>query len=77
MRSLFVGVGSLLTIAPLRNGPPVVTDDPEPPSPGGWEINVPFIIERTPGRTVLFTGGRDIVGDTRAIAYIELQLLTN
>jgi Putative MetA-pathway of phenol degradation len=32
-------------------GPPFVTDDPEPPPPGGWEINVPFIIERTPGNT--------------------------
>jgi hypothetical protein len=28
-----------------------VTDDPEPPPPGGWEINVPFILERTPGQT--------------------------
>jgi hypothetical protein len=26
-------------------GPPFVTDDPEPPPPGGWEINVPFILE--------------------------------
>jgi outer membrane putative beta-barrel porin/alpha-amylase len=32
-------------------GPPFVTEDPEPPPPGGWEINVPFIIERTPGKT--------------------------
>jgi hypothetical protein len=32
-------------------GPPFVTDDPEPPPPGGWEINVPFILERTPGTT--------------------------
>jgi Putative MetA-pathway of phenol degradation len=32
-------------------GPPFVTDDPEPPPPGGWEINVPFILERTPGAT--------------------------
>jgi hypothetical protein len=32
-------------------GPPFVTDDPEPPPPGGWEINVPFILERTPGKT--------------------------
>lgn len=27
-----------------------MTDDPEPPPPGGWEINVPFILERTPGK---------------------------
>jgi hypothetical protein len=32
-------------------GPPFVTDDPELPPPGGWEINVPFILERTPGQT--------------------------
>ena len=32
-------------------GPPFVTDDPEPPPPGGWEINVPFILEHTPGAT--------------------------
>jgi Putative MetA-pathway of phenol degradation len=42
---------SSLIIAPTRAGPPFVTDDPEPPSPGGWEINVPFILERTPGKT--------------------------
>ena len=34
-----------------KAGPPFVTEDPEPPPPGGWEINVPFIIERTPGKT--------------------------
>jgi len=32
-------------------GPPFVTDDPEPPPSGGWEVNVPFILERTPGKT--------------------------
>ena len=32
-------------------GPPFATEDPEPPPSGGWEINVPFIIERTPGET--------------------------
>jgi hypothetical protein len=42
---------SSLIIAPIQAGPPFVTDDPEPPPPGGWEINVPFILERTPGKT--------------------------
>jgi len=28
-------------------GPPYITDDPDIPPPGGWEINVPFILERT------------------------------
>src|SRR5215475_12208784 len=42
----------LLLAAPLAQaGPPFVTDDPEPPPPGGWEINVPYIVERTPGKT--------------------------
>jgi hypothetical protein len=46
-----VGIGWLLTVDLIRAGPPFVTDDPEPPPPGGWEINVPFILERTPGTT--------------------------
>ena len=45
------GVGWLLAIGSAQGGPPFVTDDPEPPPPGGWEINVPFILERTPGNT--------------------------
>src|SRR6266705_1123063 len=48
---VIVGVGSLLAICLSQAGPPFVTDDPEPPPPGGWEINVPFILERTPGTT--------------------------
>jgi Putative MetA-pathway of phenol degradation len=46
-----VGIGWLLTVDLARAGPPFVTDDPEPPPSGGWEINVPFILERTPGTT--------------------------
>jgi hypothetical protein len=43
---------AILSIVDLADGgPPFVTDDPEPPPPGGWEINLPFIIERTPGET--------------------------
>jgi len=45
------GAACLLAINSARAGPPFVTDDPEPPPPGGWEINVPFIVERTPGKT--------------------------
>ena len=48
---IIFGVGSLLAIGLAQAGPPFVTDDPEPPPPGGWEINVPFILERTPGKT--------------------------
>jgi len=43
--------GLLLIIDFVDAGPPFVTDDPEPPPPGGWEINIPFILERTPGKT--------------------------
>ena len=32
-------------------GPPFLTDDPEIPPPHGWEINVPFTVERIPGET--------------------------
>jgi hypothetical protein len=45
------GIGCLLTVNFTRAGPPFVTDDPEPPPPGGWEINVPFIIEHASGMT--------------------------
>ena len=46
-----VGIGGLLAIHLAQAGPPFVTDDPEPPPSGGWEINVPFILERTAGNT--------------------------
>jgi hypothetical protein len=48
---IIFAVGSLLAIRLAQGGPPFVTDDPEPPPPGEWEINVPFILERTPGKT--------------------------
>jgi len=44
-------IGFLLATSSTRAGPPFVTDDPEPPPTGGWEINLPFILERTPGKT--------------------------
>jgi len=47
---LFVTIACLVAIGSAQAGPPFVTDDPEPPPPGGWEINVPFILERTPGK---------------------------
>ena len=42
-----VGIGWWLTLDLTRADPPFVTDGPEPPPPGGWEINVPFILEHT------------------------------
>ena len=50
-----IGIGLLLATGSAHAGPPFVTDDPEPPPPGGWEINVPFILERTPGQTDMNT----------------------
>jgi hypothetical protein len=49
--SALIAVSWLVANPSVRCGPPYVTDDPEPPPPGGWEINVPFILERTPGET--------------------------
>jgi hypothetical protein len=49
--SPLIGISCLLATGSVPAGPPFVTDDPEPPPPGGWEINVPFILERTPGTT--------------------------
>lgn len=48
---IIFGIGWLLAIGLAQAGPPFVTDDPEPPPSGGLEINVPFILERTPGKT--------------------------
>jgi Putative MetA-pathway of phenol degradation len=45
------GIGYAVAMSLAQAGPPFVTDDPEPPPPGGWEINVPFILEHTPGET--------------------------
>jgi hypothetical protein len=50
-----LGISFLLAVDFSQAGPPFVTDDPEPPPPGGWEINVPFILERTPGKTEMDT----------------------
>jgi hypothetical protein len=41
----------LLLAGPAEAGPPFVTDDPEVPPVGGWEINIPFTLNRTPGST--------------------------
>jgi Putative MetA-pathway of phenol degradation len=55
IRCRVLGIWLLLATDFSRAGPPFVTDDPEPPSPGGWEINVPFILERTQGETEMET----------------------
>jgi Putative MetA-pathway of phenol degradation len=51
LQAALAGTACFFAINFTRAGPPFVTDDPEPPAPGGWEINVPFILERTSGQT--------------------------
>jgi hypothetical protein len=51
IRCALVLLASCFTSVWTQAGPPFVTDDPEPPPPGGWEINVPFILEHAPGTT--------------------------
>ena len=43
---LFIMLSLTLTVAPLlaQGGPPLITDDPDTPGPGFWEIN--FLIQR-------------------------------
>ena len=41
----------LVLIGTAEAGPPFVTDDPEVPPVGGWEINIPFTLNRSPGST--------------------------
>jgi len=35
--SVLIGISCLLTTGSVQAGPPFVTDDPEPPPPGGWK----------------------------------------
>ena len=51
LQAILAGTACFFAIHSTQAGPPFVTDDPEPPLPGGWEINIPFILERTPGST--------------------------
>jgi Putative MetA-pathway of phenol degradation len=50
LRAIFVA-WILMLASIVRAGPPFVTDDPEVPPVGGWEINIPFTLQRTPGTT--------------------------
>src|SRR6516164_5208192 len=46
-----VAVVWFVLIGTAQAGPPFVTDDPDVPPVGGWEINIPFTLNRTPGST--------------------------
>jgi hypothetical protein len=48
---LALAVGCFVLIGTAAAGPPFVTDDPEVPPVGGWEINIPFTLNRTTGST--------------------------
>ena len=48
---LALGVCWLVLSKTVEAGPPFITDDPEVPPVGGWEINVPFTLNRSPGST--------------------------
>jgi Putative MetA-pathway of phenol degradation len=51
IRRALILATNLVATTIANAGPPFVTDDPEVPPAGGWEINVPFTIERTSGKT--------------------------
>jgi len=54
----------------------LVSDYCSPPVPPKLAFNVGGTWKLNEHLNVLFSGGRDIVGDTHAMAYIGLQLLT-
>ena len=54
--ALMLAAGS----APAQGGPPLVTDDPETPGDGKWEINVGAIATHTRGRWEIAAPDADI-----------------
>ncbi|MBV8585828.1 MAG: transporter, partial [Verrucomicrobia bacterium] len=48
-------IWSLMFANVVRAGPPFVTDDADTTPVGGWEINLPFTLQRTPGTTDMQT----------------------
>jgi hypothetical protein len=54
------GAAVLATSALAQGGPPMVTDDPETPGDGHWEINLGSIATRSPGRWTLAAPDADI-----------------
>jgi hypothetical protein len=55
---LCLSVASTVSLA--QGGPPLVTDDPETPGAGKWEINHAVIGQRTPGRWEIAAPDLDI-----------------
>jgi len=71
VRLLIAGAAALTMFAPRaapQGGPPFISDDPDTPGPGHWEINLGFLGSRNPylrllsdpgHRHQLWTGGSD------------------
>jgi hypothetical protein len=45
-----LAAGLLLAHTYAQGGPPLLTDDPDTPGPGFWEINLANVIDKAPGR---------------------------
>lgn len=56
---LLVLLGLPFQSARAQGGPPLLTDDPETPGNGHWEINFGFTFERSPARTLFETPRAD------------------
>jgi hypothetical protein len=67
-----VAVGMIVLSAASKGGPPMITDDPDTPGAGKWEINIASVFERRPGEYGLDFPALDLnygVGD-----HIQLKL---
>lgn len=59
-RHLAVLLSALPALTHAQGGPPMVTDDPDTPGDGRWEINIASIGSHTPGRFDLTAPDADI-----------------
>jgi hypothetical protein len=46
-RASLLLLAAMLTHSSARAGPPFVTNDPDPPEVGQWEINLPWTLKRS------------------------------
>ena len=56
----FVGLSMLGDLAWAQGGPPLVTDDPDTPGDGHWEINLAATLARTPASRTVTAPDADI-----------------
>jgi hypothetical protein len=69
---LFTVLAVLPFAALAQGGPPLVTDDPETPGDGKWEINVASIVSRTSARHEVLVP--DVDANYGWGAYVQLKL---